>query len=64
MRREDKIYFLKQRLYAIFMTAICIIAPMIDGEMGVTLLGIPLGIALFFTKDKVIMINGYEYEED
>lgn len=50
------IYYMKQKLSGLAMAAIGIIAPiLVDGDATVSLIAVPLGIFLIFTKDKVMM---------
>ena len=52
---RDKIYYLKQKLYGLIFVIIGVITPIIcDGDATVSLLLIPLGLYLIFTKNKIM----------
>ena len=52
---RDKIYYLKQKLYGLIFVIIGVITPIIlDGDATVSLLFIPLGLYLIFTKNKIM----------
>ena len=55
-KRAEKIYYIKQKLSGLTMAAIGIIIPiLLDGDATFSLIALPLGIWLLFTKEKVIM---------
>lgn len=55
-RKAKRIYYIKQKLSGLIMAAIGIIAPIVcDGDATVSLVILPLGIWLIFTKEKVMM---------
>lgn len=50
------IYYIKQKLSGLTMVAIGIITPiLLDGDATFSLIALPLGIWLLFTKEKVMM---------
>ena len=50
-----RLYFLKQRVCGIRMMAIGIICPIVfDGDATFSLLAVPLGVFLIFTKQRVM----------
>ena len=52
---RDKIYYLKQKLCGVALVSIGVIIPFIlDGDATVSLLFIPLGLYLIFTKNKIM----------
>ena len=52
---RDKIYYLKQKLCGVVLVSIGVIIPFIlDGDATVSLLLIPLGLYLIFTKNKIM----------
>ena len=52
---RGKIYYLKQKLYGLILVIIGIITPIIcDGDATASLLLIPLGLYLIFTKNKIM----------
>ena len=52
---RDKIYYLKQKLCGLIFVIIGVITPIIlDGDATVSLLLIPLGLYLIFTKNKIM----------
>ena len=54
-KKEDKLYYIKQRLCGFTMVAIGIIAPfLLDGDATFTLVTLPLGIFLLWTKERVM----------
>ncbi len=54
-KKEDNLYYMKQRLSGLTMVAIGIIAPfLLDGDATFTLVALPLGIFLMWTKEKVM----------
>ena len=55
-KKAEKIYYIKQKLSGLTMAAIGIITPIIyDGDATFSLIALPLGIWLLFTKEKVMM---------
>lgn len=55
-RKARRIYYIKQKLSGLIMTAIGIIIPfLMDGEATISLFVLPLGMFLMFTKEKVMM---------
>ena len=55
-RKAKTIYFLKQKMVGITLIIISILIPIInDGDATASLLFLPLGIYVLFTKEKVIM---------
>ena len=55
-RKAKTIYFLKQKMMGITLIIISILIPiLLDGDATTSLLFLPLGIYMLFTKEKVIM---------
>lgn len=55
-KRAERIYYIKQKLSGLTMTAIGILIPLIcDGDATFSLIALPLGLFLMFTKEKVMM---------
>ena len=55
-KRVEAIYYIKQKLSGVVFAAIGIITPIIcDGDATFSLIALPLGIWLIFTKEKVMM---------
>ena len=55
-RKAKTIYFLKQKMIGIALIIISILIPiLLDGDATASLLFLPLGIYILFTKEKVIM---------
>ena len=55
-RKAKIIYFLKQKMMGIALIIISILIPIINnGDVTASLLFLPLGIYILFTKEKVIM---------
>lgn len=55
-KKERFFYFLKQKMMGIVMIIISILIPIInDGDATASLLFLPLGVCMLFTKEKVIM---------
>ena len=55
-KKAETIYYIKQKLSGLTMAAVGIITPFIlDGDATFSLFALPLGIWLFFTKEKVMM---------
>ena len=55
-KRAETIYYIKQKLSGLTMAVIGIITPIIlDGDCTFSLVALPLGIYLLFTKEKVMM---------
>lgn len=55
-RKAERIYYIKQKISGLTMAAIGIITPIIyDGDATFSLIALPLGIWLLFTKEKVMM---------
>ena len=56
-RKEDRRYFIKQRLCGLAMLIIGIATPiLLDGDATVSLFAVPLGLYLIFTRNKVMTI--------
>ena len=54
--KAEHIYYIKQKLSGLTMAAVGIITPIIlDGDSTFSLIALPLGIWLLFTKEKVVM---------
>ena len=55
-KRAEAIYYIKQKLSGLTMAAIGIITPiLLDGDATFSLIALPVGIWLMFTKEKVMM---------
>ena len=55
-KRTETIYYIKQKLSGLTMASIGIIIPiLLDGDATFSLIALPLGIWLMFTKEKVMM---------
>ena len=54
--KAETIYYIKQKLSGFTMAAIGIITPiLLDGDATFSLVALPVGIWLLFTKEKVMM---------
>ena len=54
--KEEREYYIKQKLSGLTMAAVGIITPiLLDGDATLSLIALPLGIWLLFTKEKVMM---------
>lgn len=55
-QRAERIYYIKQKLSGAIMAAIGIVVPfLLDGDATFSLIALPLGIFLIFTKEKVMI---------
>lgn len=55
-RKAERIYYIKQKLSGLTMAAIGIFIPfLLDGDATFSLIALPLGLFLMFTKEKVMM---------
>ena len=55
-RKAERTYYIKQKMSGLTMAAVGIITPiLLDGDCTFSLLALPLGIWLLFTKQKVMM---------
>ena len=55
-RKAERIYYIKQKLSGLTMASIGIITPfLLDGDATFSLIALPLGLFLVFTKEKVMM---------
>ena len=55
-RKAETIYYIKQKLSGLTLAVVGIITPFIcDGDATFSLIALPLGIWLLFTKEKVMM---------
>ena len=55
-RKAKKIYYIKQKLSGLTMAAIGILIPFVcDGDATASIIVLPLGLYLLFTKEKVMM---------
>ena len=58
MNRRKIMYYLKQKICGLILVIIGVITPIIcDGDATVSLLLIPLGLYLIFTKNKIMFIR-------
>ena len=54
--RAERAYFLKQKLCGVVLAAIGIIVPILfDGDATASLLLVPMGLFVLFTKEKVML---------
>ena len=54
--KSERIYYIKQKLSGLTMAAIGIFTPfLLDGDTTFSLIALPLGLFLVFTKEKVMM---------
>ena len=52
----DRAYYIKQKLYGVILAAIGIIVPILfDGDATASLLLVPMGLFVLFTKEKVML---------
>ena len=55
-RKAERTYYIKQKLSGLTMAAIGIVMPiLLDGDGTFSIIALPLGIYLIFTKEKVMM---------
>lgn len=55
-QKAERIYYIKQKLSGLIMAAIGIFTPfLLDGDATFSLIALPLGLFLMFTKEKVMM---------
>ena len=55
-KRESLRYKVKQKLLGVIAIAVSIVSPfLLDGDATISLIMLPLGIYILFTKEKVIM---------
>ena len=55
-KKAETIYYIKQKLSGLTLAAVGIITPiLLDGDVTFSLIALPLGIWLLFTKEKVMM---------
>ena len=55
IRKAEKIYYIKQKLSGLTLAAIGILIPFIvDGDATASLLVLPMGLYLLFTKEKMM----------
>lgn len=55
-QKTERLYYIKQKLSGLTMSAIGIITPfLLDGDATFSLIALPLGLFLIFTKEKVMM---------
>ena len=54
--RAERAYFLKQKLCGVVLAAIGIVVPIVcDGDATASLLLVPMGLFVLFTKEKVML---------
>ena len=54
-RKAERTYYIKQKMSGLAMVAVGIITPiLLDGDATFSLIALPLGIWLLFTKEKVM----------
>ena len=52
----DRVYYIKQKLCGVVLAAIGIIVPILfDGDATASLLLVPMGLFILFTKEKVML---------
>ncbi len=57
IQRTEQLYYIKQKFSGLVVAAIGIITPfLLDGDATVSLVTVPLGVFLMFTKEKVMML--------
>ena len=55
-RKAERTYYIKQKLSGLTMAAVGIVMPiLLDGDGTFSIIALPLGIYLIFTKEKVMM---------
>ena len=55
-RKAERTYYIKQKISSLTMAAVGIITPiLLDGDGTFSIIALPLGIYLLFTKQKVMM---------
>ena len=55
-KRESLLYYAKQKLLGVLAIGVSIASPLLlDGDATVSVIMLPLGLYLLFTKEKVIM---------
>ena len=55
-RKAERVYYIKQKLSGLTLVAIGIVMPiLLDGDSTFSIIALPLGIWLLFTKEKVMM---------
>ena len=55
-RKAERVYYIKQKLSGLTLAAIGIVIPiLLDGDGTFSIIALPLGIWLLFTKEKVMM---------
>ena len=58
-KRESALYYLKQKLSGLVLIGISILIPILmDGDATASLITMPLGLYLLFTKEKVMDFRG------
>ena len=61
-RKEDMVYFFKQKMCGIIMLLIGILCPIfLDGDATFSLIALPMGIGLFITKKKLMNFKQREW---
>lgn len=62
-KRTEKLYYIKQRISGFILLALGVATPFVlDGDATASLLMVPLGIYLLFTKKKIMEFEGKERE--
>ena len=55
-KRESLLYYAKQKLLGVLAIGVSIASPLLlDGDATISIIMLPLGIYMIFTKEKVIM---------
>ena len=55
-RKAERTYYIKQKLSGLTMAAVGIVMPiLLDGDGTFSIIALPLGIYLIFTKEKIMM---------
>lgn len=56
-RRQEKLYYIKQKIFGIIMATFGVLIPFIaGGDATISLFIIPMGLYMIFTKEKVLML--------
>lgn len=57
------LYFVKQKLIGVLLIVLTVIAVIYTGDATVSLLTVPVGLMLIFTK-RACIVDGYFFEEE
>ena len=63
-KKINRKYYAKQKLVGLLMIVISVITPLLTGDATISLIMLPLGLYLIFTKDKCLLEKEVRYNDN